>query len=64
MIGIYGHLSYIKFYIHRLNNFWNKKIYQNIPKVSKHKTWICCVPDIYLHSIYIILIIISNLEMI
>ena len=43
----------------RIENIWKKS-----PESSKSKTWICYVPSNYLHGIYIVLGIISNLEMI
>ena len=34
------------------------------PEIPKSKTWICHAPKNYLHSIYIVLGIVNNLEMI
>ena len=58
------------FAIHKLNQMGNKDFW--IPEFPKSKTWICCKDNYlhshcvyyYLHSIYITLGIISNLEII
>ena len=59
-----GALCIFGFHIHRFNQLQMENISLKIPESSKKQNLNLLCAGSYLHSIYIVLVVISNLEMI